>query len=87
MHLTIHAYKEAKDVLITIKDTGVGIPDTVKSKLFTPMFTTKSKGQGFGLAVIKRMTEALGGAVSFESQEGKGTTFKVRLLPPQGAKR
>ena len=77
--LTIHAFKEAKDVVITVKDTGVGIPDTVKSKLFTPMFTTKSKGQGFGLVVIKRMTESLGGTVSFESQEGKGTTFIVRL--------
>ena len=77
--LTIHAYKEAKDVLITVKDTGVGIPEKVKGKLFTPMFTTKSKGQGFGLAVIKRMTESLGGTVTFESQEGKGTTFIVRL--------
>jgi PAS domain S-box-containing protein len=79
--LTIHAYKEVNDVLITVKDTGVGIPEKVKDKLFTPMFTTKSKGQGFGLAVIKRMTEALGGRVTFESQEGKGTTFIVRLPP------
>ena len=47
------------------------------------MFTTKAKGQGFGLAVIKRMTESLGGTVTFESQEGKGTTFIVRLPPPQ----
>ena len=85
--LTIHTYKEANDVVIAVKDTGVGIPEAVKGKLFTPMFTTKSKGQGFGLAVIKRMTESLGGTVSFESQEGKGTTFIVRLPPPQGAKR
>ncbi len=77
--LTILAYKEAKDVLITVKDTGVGIPEKVRGKLFTPMFTTKSKGQGFGLAVIKRMTESLGGIVSFESEEGKGTTFIIRL--------
>ncbi len=77
--LTIQAYKEANDVLITVGDTGVGIPEKVKGKLFTPMFTTKSKGQGFGLAVIKRMTESLGGAVTFESQEGKGTTFMIRL--------
>jgi len=77
--LTIHAYKEANDLLITVKDTGVGIPEKVKGKLFTPMFTTKSKGQGFGLAVIKRMTESLGGTVTFESQEGKGTTFTIRL--------
>ncbi len=77
--LTVHTYREANDVLITVKDTGVGIPEAVKGKLFTPMFTTKAKGQGFGLAVIKRMTEALGGTVSFESQEGKGTTFTIRL--------
>src|SRR5208283_5100427 len=83
--LSINAYKEANDVVITVKDTGVGIPEGVKSKLFTPMFTTKSKGQGFGLAVVKRMTEALGGTVTFESQEGKGTIFIVRL-PPQRAK-
>jgi signal transduction histidine kinase len=43
------------------------------------MFTTKSKGQGFGLAVIKRMTESLGGTVNFDSQEGEGTTFIIRL--------
>ena len=77
--LTIHAFKDGKDVVIKVADTGVGIPESVKGKLFTPMFTTKSKGQGFGLAVIKRMTEALGGTVTFESQEGKGTTFIVRL--------
>jgi hypothetical protein len=79
--LTIHAYKEANDAIITVKDTGVGIPESAKPKLFTPMFTTKSKGQGFGLAVVKRMTEALGGTVSFESQEGKGTKFTVRFAP------
>ena len=77
--LTIHACKEAKDILITVKDTGVGIPEKVFAKLFTPMFTTKSKGQGFGLAVIKRMTEALGGTVSFVSKEGKGTAFVIHL--------
>ena len=79
--LTIHAYvdKANDDVLITVRDTGVGIPEDIKSKLFTPMMTTKSKGQGFGLAVVKRMTEGLGGTVNFESQEGKGTTFFVRL--------
>jgi PAS domain S-box-containing protein len=81
--LTIHTYKQSNDTVIAVKDTGVGIPEAVKRKLFTPMFTTKSKGQGFGLAVIKRMAEALGGTVSFESQEGKGTTFTVRLPPPK----
>ena len=77
--LTLHAYKEANYIVVAVKDTGVGIPEEVKPKLFTPMFTTKAKGQGFGLAVVKRMTEALGGKVTFESQEGKGTTFMIRL--------
>jgi PAS domain S-box-containing protein len=80
-NLTIRAYKENDDKIVSIKDTGVGIAEDAKDKLFTPMFTTKSKGQGFGLAVIKRMTEALGGTVCFESQEGKGTTFIVRFPP------
>jgi PAS domain S-box-containing protein len=83
-NLTIHTYRKKNDVVIAVKDTGVGIAESVKGKLFTPMFTTKSKGQGFGLAVVKRMTEALGGTVAFESQEGKGTTFIVRLPPPNG---
>jgi two-component system, chemotaxis family, CheB/CheR fusion protein len=83
--LTIKAYRDKKkhDSVITVEDTGGGIPESVKNKLFTPMFTTKAKGQGFGLAVIKRMTEALGGTVTFESQEGKGTKFIIRLPPPR----
>jgi PAS domain S-box-containing protein len=83
--LAIHAYvdRATNDVVITVKDTGVGIPDDVKPKLFTPMMTTKSKGQGFGLAVVKRMSEGLGGTVTFESTQGKGTTFTVRLPPPK----
>jgi PAS domain S-box-containing protein len=77
--LIIQAFKEADDVVITVKDTGVGIPKQIQSKMFTAMFTTKAKGQGFGLPVVKRMTESLGGKVSFESKEGKGTTFTIRL--------
>ena len=83
--LSIESLREKNDVVITVEDTGVGIPEEVRSKLFTPLFTTKSKGQGFGLAVVKRMTEALGGDVTFESQEGKGTKFIIRL--PLKAKR
>ena len=77
--LTIQAQKEGKDTVIAISDTGAGIPKDVQPKMFTVMFTTKSKGQGFGLPVVKRMTESLGGKVSFESQEGKGTTFTLKL--------
>lgn len=77
--LTIRAYREAEDTVIAVEDSGVGIPQSVQEKMFTLMFTTKSKGQGFGLPVVKRMAESLGGTVTFESQEGKGTEFIVRL--------
>jgi signal transduction histidine kinase len=81
--LTIHAFKDkvTGDNVLTVSDSGVGIPLDVKEKLFTPMFTTKSKGQGFGLAVVRRLTESLGGSVSFESEVDKGTMFTVRLPP------
>ena len=85
--LKIQAIKKGEEVDISVQDTGAGIPQEIKPKLFTPLFTTKSKGQGFGLVVVKRMTESLGGTISFESELGKGTTFTISLPPPQRAKR
>ncbi|HKM59533.1 MAG TPA: HAMP domain-containing sensor histidine kinase, partial [Candidatus Bathyarchaeia archaeon] len=69
---------------LTVEDNGVGISEEAKPKLFTPLFTTKSKGQGFGLAVVKRITEVLGGTVTFESRDGEGTKFIVRFPAQQG---
>jgi signal transduction histidine kinase/PAS domain-containing protein len=85
--LMVQAHRETDAVVIAVKDTGVGIREDAKDKLFTPLFTTKSKGQGFGLAVVKRLTEALGGTVTFDSQEGKGTTFTIRLAQPNKTKK
>jgi two-component system sensor kinase FixL len=64
-------------VSISVKDTGVGISEKIRNQLFTPLFTTKPRGQGFGLAVCKRVIEAHGGTISFESTEGKGTNFVI----------
>ena len=75
--LTIKASQEAESVSITVSDTGVGIPDEIKPKIFQPLMTTKSKGQGFGLAVVKRLVEAQGGIITFESKVGEGTKFKL----------
>jgi signal transduction histidine kinase len=77
--LSVKAFRKAKKVFITVKDTGIGIPKDMYDKIFQPMFTTKSKGQGFGLAVVKRMIEAQGGTISVESKEGKGAKFIIRL--------
>ncbi len=75
--LALNSFLKGDKVMIVVEDTGVGIPDDVKLKLFSPMVTTKAKGQGLGLAVVKRLTEAIKGTVSFESQEGKGTKFTI----------
>jgi nitrogen-specific signal transduction histidine kinase len=78
-NLAVSAFEIPGNVVITVEDTGAGIPEGVKHKLFTPMMTTKSKGQGLGLAVVKRLIEALNGTIKFESQEGKGTIFTIQL--------
>lgn len=82
--LSVLACIEADHTVITVVDTGIGIPDEVKAKMFTPMMTTKSKGQGFGLPVVKRMVEALKGTIIFETKPSKGTKFIIRF--PQSNK-
>jgi signal transduction histidine kinase len=59
--LAIKAYRKGSSAYISVQDTGTGIPEEAKSRIFQPMFTTKSKGQGFGLAVCKRIAEAHNG--------------------------
>ena len=77
--ITITATKEKDTCIITVEDSGEGIPEDIKSKIFTPLFTTKSKGQGFGLAVSKRLANAMGGDINFESEKGNGSKFKLKL--------
>jgi PAS domain S-box-containing protein len=77
--LTISAVSKNGRAMISVEDNGEGIPKEVRDRMFTPLVTTKSKGQGFGLSVVKRFTEALGGAVTFESEVGKGTKFTIEL--------
>jgi PAS domain S-box-containing protein len=77
--LEITSHVKNNRVVITVSDTGGGIPDEIKPKLFTPMMTTKAKGQGFGLAVSKRLIEAMKGTITFESEKGKGTKFIIEL--------
>jgi len=77
--LTVSASKGKDSVTIYVSDTGVGIIRENLGKMFTPLFTTKAKGQGFGLAVCKRLVEAHGGTINVESEVGKGSTFVVSL--------
>jgi two-component system, chemotaxis family, CheB/CheR fusion protein len=81
--LTITAFRQNDRAVINVEDNGVGIPEEFKSKMFKPLFTTKAKGQGFGLAVVKKLTEAMQGTVTFESENGKGTKFVLSFPIPQ----
>ena len=86
--LTVKSEQDENWVQISIKDTGIGIPDKVKSKIFQPFFTTKaSKGSGLGLSVTYGIIARHGGMIKFDSEVGKGTTFSIRLpLAPESLK-
>jgi signal transduction histidine kinase len=66
-------------VAISFADTGVGIPEENLGKLFEPLFTTKTKGIGLGLAVTRTLVEGHGGTIKVQSEVEKGSTFTVRL--------
>ncbi|MCH8317299.1 MAG: GHKL domain-containing protein [Bacteroidetes bacterium] len=68
-----------QQVVVEIKDNGIGIPDEIKDKIFIPSFSTKPKGSGIGLAVAKRGMELAGGKIWFETKTGKGTSFFIEL--------
>jgi PAS domain S-box-containing protein len=77
--LTIRSEKTENDVSISFVDTGAGMSKETLQKLWTPLFTTKAKGMGFGLPICKRLVEAHGGKICVESQIGKGTTFTITI--------
>lgn len=68
-----------KQIVITISDTGKGIPREKLKYIFDPFFTSKVYGPGLGLAFVKEVIQAHGGTVDVKSTVGKGTTFKIKL--------
>jgi two-component system sensor histidine kinase AtoS len=75
----VSAHREEENAVIIVTDTGVDIPKENLNRLFSPLFTTKARGQGFGLAVCKRLVEAHGGVISVESEINKGSKFTVTI--------
>ena len=69
---------------VSVSDTGPGISKENQEKIFQPLFTTKAKGTGLGLAVCRRLVEAHGGEINFSTKEGVGTTFNVAIPLRQG---
>jgi len=79
--LTVRTEKEDTKVLIRIQDTGTGIPEEIRNKIFEAFFTTKQKvkGVGLGLSVCYGIIKDHGGEIRVDSKEGKGTTFTISL--------
>jgi len=77
--LTIESKRLNGNVELVFSDTGAGMKKETVAKLWTPLFTTKAKGMGFGLAICKRIVDAHGGSIKVKSTLGKGTTFTVTL--------
>ncbi len=79
--MKINIFKDQGDVVLEFVDSGTGIPESIHDKIFSPFFTTKSRGEGIGLGlyVTKKIIEEHNGKISFHSLDGM-TQFKV-ILP------
>jgi len=83
-HVTLLARMEGRELHLEVADTGVGIPEAAQDRVFGVFERLhegrlEAPGTGLGLALTKRLVEQMNGSISFESTEGKGTTFRVRL--------
>lgn len=70
------------EIMIVVADTGPGIPEEARAKIFEPYFTTKKpdKGTGLGLFITKTLVESMGGRIEVESRRNKGTSFSVTFV-------
>jgi PAS domain S-box-containing protein len=78
-NLTVKSEKIGEKMIMSFSDNGIGMPKEVLNKIWTPLFTTKAKGMGFGLPICKRIVEGHGGRISAESKVRKGTTFTITM--------
>jgi signal transduction histidine kinase len=78
----VQARREGATVVIDVEDTGPGVAESVRGRLFEPLITTKDHGSGLGLALAKRVAERHGGSIGHEPRPGGGARFTLRLPVP-----
>jgi signal transduction histidine kinase len=81
--LTIRTGRRDNEVDISVRDTGLGIPEENLSKIFEPYFTTKATGSGLGLTLVFKIIREHRGEISVKSKEGEGSCFTISLPVPQ----
>jgi signal transduction histidine kinase len=81
--LGVATRRRGDDVEISVKDEGPGIPEKVRTSLFEPFVTTKpeGKGTGLGLSTVLMVVERHNGHIDFDTEESRGTTFRITLPP------
>jgi len=79
--MRIHAFRKGNKVIMDISDTGKGIPKSKFDTIFHPGYTTKKRGWGLGLSLVKRIIKSYqkGKIYVYKSEIGKGTTFRIEL--------
>jgi sensor histidine kinase regulating citrate/malate metabolism len=77
--LEFGVFTKPGELLITVRDTGCGIPEEIRNRIFEKGFSTKGTGRGVGMYHTKQLVESLGGTISFESEKDIGTSFMVEL--------
>ncbi|MBC15414.1 MAG: hypothetical protein CL942_00020 [Desulfovibrio sp.] len=82
--LAIAADASNTALTLSVSDTGTGIPQENLEAVFDPYFTTKSKGTGLGLAVVRKIIDGHGGTIEIQSEEGKGATFVITIPDIKG---
>jgi signal transduction histidine kinase len=80
--VSVTTRKSGRSVVVTVADTGTGIPEDVMPRLFQPNFSTKTEGMGLGLAIVKRILDDLDGTIGIDSEAGAGTTVTITLPLP-----
>ncbi len=77
--IAVVAHRQNGAVELCVQDNGIGIPPDLLNRVFEPHFSTRTTGTGLGLPIVRRLVESWGGAVTAESEAGRGTTIRVRL--------